>query len=254
MLVDTHSHIYSKEFNGELSEAIKRAVDNGVERILLPNIDSSSIRLMLDLVDQYPQICFPMIGIHPTSINEDYEEELELVEYWLTKRKFYGIGEIGIDLFWDKTFVEEQVVAFKYQLQLAKNHGLPLSIHTRESFELVYEILKEEQFPGMKGVFHAFTGTVEQANLVIDLGFKLGVGGIVTFKNSGVDKVISEIDISHLILESDAPYLAPTPLRGKRNESAYIIYTAQKLSEIYGLGVDEVARQTSQNACTLFGI
>jgi TatD DNase family protein len=254
MLVDTHSHIYSKEFNGELADAIKRAVDNGVERILLPNIDSSSIRLMLDLADQYPQICFPMIGIHPTSINEDFEEELELVEYWLGKRTFYGIGEIGIDLYWDKTFVDEQVVAFKCQLELAKMHQLPLSIHTRESFEMVYDILKNSQFPGMKGVFHAFTGTVEQAQQVIDLGFKLGVGGIVTFKNSGIDQVISQIDLSHLILESDAPYLAPTPLRGKRNESAYIIYTAQKLSEIYGVSVDEIARQTTQNACNLFGI
>lgn len=254
MLVDTHSHIYSKEFNGELSDAIKRAVDNGVERILLPNIDSSSIRLMLDLADQYPQICFPMIGIHPTSINEDFEEELELVEYWLGKRTFYGIGEIGIDLYWDKTFVDEQIVAFKYQVQLAKMHQLPLSIHTRESFEMVYDILKDDQFPGMRGVFHAFTGTVEQAQQVIDLGFKLGVGGIVTFKNSGIDQVISQIDLSHLILESDAPYLAPTPLRGKRNESAYIIYTAQKLSEIYGVSVDEIARQTTQNACNLFSI
>lgn len=254
MLIDTHSHIYSKEFNGEYAETVKRAIDKGVEKIIFPNIDSSSIRLMLDLVDRFPDICYPLIGVHPTSINEEYEEELELVEYWMTKRKFWGIGEIGIDLYWDKTFVDEQVFAFRYQLRLAKLHNLPVSIHTRESFDLVYDILKEEYTPDMRGVFHAFTGTSEQAKLILDMGFKIGVGGIVTFKNSGVDKMLAGLDISNLILETDSPYLAPTPMRGKRNETSYIVYVAEKLAEIYNIPVSLVADITTKNARDLFQI
>lgn len=254
MLIDTHSHIYSKEFNGEYSETVKRALDKGVEKIIFPNIDSSSIRLMLDLVEEFPDVCYPLIGVHPTSINEEYEEELELVNYWLGKRKFYGIGEIGIDLYWDKTFVDEQVFAFRHQLRLAKQHDLPIVIHSRESFDLVYAILKEEYTPEMKGIFHAFTGTLEQAQSILDLGFKIGVGGIVTFKNSGLDKVLADLDISNLVLETDSPYLAPTPMRGKRNETSYITYVAEKLAEIYGIPVSLVSEITSNNARELFQI
>ena len=254
MLIDTHSHIYSEDFKDDLDEIVKRAFENNVLKILLPNIDSSSIKKMLDLSEQYPQICFPLMGLHPTSVNEDFMEELELVEFWLKKRKFYGIGEIGIDLYWDKTFVKEQTEAFRVQIQMAKKYELPIVIHVRESFEEVFSVLKEEGVDGISGVFHSFSGTIEQAMQVINLGFKLGVNGIVTFKNSGMDKVIEKIDTSHIILETDAPYLTPVPFRGKRNESSYLIYVAQKVAELHGMPVADVARITTQNAEDLFGI
>ncbi|MGQ8336432.1 TatD family hydrolase [Sunxiuqinia sp. A32] len=254
MLIDTHSHIYSEDFNSDIDEVINHAYENGVRKIVLPNIDSSSVKKMLDLVDSYPQICFPLMGLHPTSVTEDYEEELTLVEYWLTKRKFYGIGEIGIDLYWETRFLEEQQTAFTYQLRLATKYKIPVVIHVRESFDEVYEILMMEKTADLQGVFHSFTGTKEQADKIIDLGFKLGVGGIVTFKNSGLDKVLQDVDLSHMILETDSPYLTPAPNRGKRNESANIIYIAQKVADLHQISIDEVARITTENATKLFGI
>ncbi len=253
MLIDTHSHIYAEDFIDDLDEVVKRAYENNIRKIVLPNIDSSSIKRMLDLTDSYPQVCFPLMGLHPTSVNADYMEELELVEFWLDKRKFYGIGEIGIDLYWDKTFLKEQTMAFRIQLQMAKKHKLPVVIHVRESFDEVYSVLKEEG-EGLTGVFHSFTGTLEQAEKVIDMGFKIGVNGIVTFKNSGLDKVIKNIDLSHILLETDAPYLTPTPFRGKRNESSYLIYVAQKVAEVYNVSVSEIGSITTRNAELLFDI
>lgn len=254
MLTDTHSHIYSEEFNGEIDEVLKRALGHGVEKILLPNIDSSSIKTMLDLADKYPGICFPMIGIHPTSVKEDFEEELEVVEFWLSKRTFYGIGEIGVDLYWDKTYREEQEHVFRRQLKLAQKFDLPVSIHLRDSFDVVLENVKKEYFSGMKGVFHCFSGNAKQAKEVIELGFKIGVGGTVTFKNSGVDKMLANLKPEDIVLETDSPYLAPVPLRGKRNESGHLIYVAKKVSEIFNLPEEEIARITSTTASELFGI
>jgi len=254
MLIDTHSHIYSTDFIHDLDEVIQRAYSNDVRKIILPNIDSSSVKNLLNLVDTYPHICIPLMGLHPTSVNHDYQEELQVVDYWLKKRKFYGIGEIGIDLYWDKSFLEEQIHAFKFQLELARQYQLPVVVHVRDSFDEVYKVLLEVKDNDLRGVFHSFTGTIEQAKLIIDLGFKIGIGGIVTFKKSGLDETIKQIDPSHLILETDSPYLTPTPFRGKRNESSYLIYIAQKIADLYQITVGEIAKITTENAKNLFGI
>jgi TatD DNase family protein len=254
MLIDTHSHIYSTDFNADIDEVITRAYANDVRKIILPNIDSSSVKNMLDLTDTYPHICFPLMGLHPTSVTHDYQEELQVVEYWLKKRKFYGIGEIGIDLYWDTSFLEEQIHAFRYQLNLAKQYRLPVVVHVRDSFDEVYTVIKEEKDENLNGVFHSFTGTIEQAQLVTGLGFKIGVGGIVTFKNSGLDNVIGQVAPSDLILETDSPYLTPTPHRGNRNESSFLIYVAQKVAELHGLTTGEIAQITTENARKLFNI
>jgi len=245
MLIDTHSHIYSTDFIQDLDEVVQRAYSNDVRKIVLPNIDSSSVKNLLNLVDTYPHICIPLMGLHPTSVTQDYKEELQLVEYWLKKRKFYGIGEIGIDLYWTKTFLEEQTDAFRFQLSLAQQYKLPVVIHVRDSFDEVYAVLKDINDENLTGVFHSFTGTIEQANLVIDMGFKIGVGGIITIK---------QIDPSHLILETDAPYLTPTPFRGKRNESSYLVYVAQKIADLHQVTVGEIATITTENARKLFAI
>jgi TatD DNase family protein len=254
MLIDTHAHIYSEEFNGDIDEVITRAYDSDVRKVILPNIDSSSVKKMLDLADQYPQICYPLMGLHPTSVGEDYQDELELIEFWLKKRKFYGIGEIGIDLYWERTFLEQQIIAFRHQLQLAKKYQLPVVLHVRESFDEVFAVVEEELDAGLTGVFHSFTGSAEQAARITGLGFKIGIGGIVTFKNSGLDEVVRQIDPKHLILETDAPYLTPSPFRGKRNESSYLIHVARKIADLHDLSVHEVAKITSANAVNLFGI
>uniref|UniRef100_UPI003216D10D TatD family hydrolase n=1 Tax=uncultured Draconibacterium sp. TaxID=1573823 RepID=UPI003216D10D len=254
MLIDTHSHIYSEDFIHDRDEALQRAYESGVKKIVLPNIDSGSIKHMLDLTDAYPHLCFPLMGLHPTSVDEDYKEELQAIEYWLGKRKFYGIGEIGIDLYWDKKFIEEQKDAFRYQIQLAKKFALPIVIHVRNSFEETYQIVREEQDGSLKGVFHCFTGDETEASKIVDLGFLLGIGGVVSFKNSSLDEVLLKTDLNNLVLETDAPYLAPVPKRGKRNESAYLMYTAQKVAEIYNVPVARVAEITTSNARSLFGI
>jgi TatD DNase family protein len=194
------------------------------------------------------------MGLHPTSVNHDYQEELQVVEYWLKKRKFFGIGEIGIDLYWDKSFLEEQTHAFRFQLDLAKQYKLPVVIHVRDSFDEVYEVLHDMKDENLSGVFHSFTGTLEQAGMIIDLGFKIGVGGIVTFKKSGLDQIIKQIDPSNLIIETDSPYLTPVPFRGKRNESSYLVYIAQKIADLHNVTVGEIAKITTENARNLFMI
>lgn len=254
MLIDTHSHIYSTEFIHDLDEVIQRAYSNDVRKIILPNIDSSSVKNLLNLVDTYPHICIPLMGLHPTSVNHDYQEELQVVEYWLKKRKFYGIGEIGIDLYWDKSFIDEQTHAFRFQLELARQYKLPVVVHVRDSFDEVYSVLAEVNDDKLNGVFHSFTGTIEQAKQITDLGFKIGVGGIVTFKKSGIDQVIKQIDPSHLILETDSPYLTPSPFRGKRNESSYLVYIAQKIADLHQMTIGEIAKITTENSRKLFGI
>jgi TatD DNase family protein len=254
MLIDTHSHIYSEDFNYDIDEVMQRSYDNDVKKHILPNIDSASIKRLLDLSDSYPYLCYPLMGLHPTSVSNDYKEELEAVEYWLDKRKFYGIGEIGIDLYWERSYVKEQQDAFRYQIKLAKAYNLPVVIHLRNSFDEVYTIVKEEQDGNLNGIFHCFTGDREEAEKVIDLGFFLGIGGVVTFKNSLLSQVIKSVDVENLVLETDSPYLAPVPKRGRRNESSFIVFVAQKVAEVYGVSVEQIAEITTANARNLFGI
>ncbi len=254
MLIDTHSHIYSEDFNHDIDAVVQRSYDNDVKKVILPNIDSGSIKRLLDLSDAYPHLCYPLMGLHPTSVSDDYREELAAVEYWLEKRKFYGIGEIGIDLYWERSFLKEQQEAFRTQIKLAKANGLPVVIHWRNSFEEVYRIVKEEQDGTLRGIFHCFNGHYGEAKKVIDLGFFLGIGGVVTFKNSSLSQVISQVGVKNLVLETDAPYLAPVPKRGRRNESSYLVFVAQKVAETFGVSVDHVAEITTANARRLFKI
>ncbi|MBN2648742.1 MAG: TatD family hydrolase [Prolixibacteraceae bacterium] len=254
-MIDTHSHIYSEDFNGEVDEVVRRAFEAGVDKILLPNIDSSSIKMMMDLSARYPEALFPMMGIHPTSVKEDYEDELEVISYWLRKERFFGIGEIGIDFYWDNTFRTEQEFVFRKQLQLAQEYELPVSIHTRDSFDTAFRIVEEElQNGSLSGVFHCFTGTVGQAQKVLSKGLKIGVGGIVTFKNAGIDRMIEQLSLKDIVIETDSPYLAPSPMRGKQNESSYLVYIVEKLADIFHTTGDEVKRVTTQTAQEIFRI
>ncbi|MCK5170252.1 MAG: TatD family hydrolase [Bacteroidales bacterium] len=250
--IDTHTHLFLPEFDSDRDQVIINAQENGVKRVLLPNVDRSSTEHLLNLVAKYPDFCFPMMGLHPTSVTGNYKEELKNVESWLDKRKFYAIGEIGIDLYWDKSFKTQQEEAFRYQINLAKKYDLPIVIHARESFDEIFRIMDEVMDEKLNGVFHAFTGSNNQATKIIEWGFKIGIGGIVTFKNSGLDKVVNNIDINHIVLETDSPYLAPVPKRGKRNESAFMLYIAQKIAEIKNLTLEEVAQITTSNAKQLF--
>lgn len=253
MFVDTHSHIYSEEFSSDRNEVIARALKAGVNRIILPNIDSSTIKPMLDLVDSAPRLFIPLLGLHPTSVKEDFRKELMIMEYWFEKRNFAGIGEIGIDLYWDKTHINEQIEAFRIQLGWAKKMKIPVVIHVRDSFNEVIEVLKQEKDTTLTGVFHSFTGNADQAAQVIELGFKIGIGGIVTFKNSGLDETVQQIDLQHILIETDSPWLAPVPHRGHRNECAFITAVAAKISSLHQTSVEEVARITTINAQQLFG-
>ncbi len=251
-LIDTHTHLYLEEFDDDRASVVERAIESDVRFMLLPNIDSSSTEPMLNLCKQFPENCFPMMGLHPTSVKDDYQDELKKVEEFLINKKFYGIGETGIDLYWDKTFIEEQKIAFSRQVEQAKEYSLPIVIHSRDSFDEIYEILLKLNSDELTGVFHCFTGDYEQAQKVTGLGLKLGIGGVLTFKNSGLDKVMERIDLEHIILETDSPYLTPTPFRGKRNESSYVKYVAEKLAAIKNTTVDAVAEITSKNAIDLF--
>jgi TatD DNase family protein len=254
ILTDTHTHLYSKDFDSDRKTLIESAINNGVKRFFLPNIDIDSIPGMIEVEEQFPNHCFAMMGLHPCSVNATYQNQLKVIKHWLGKRKFVGIGEIGIDLYWDKTFKIEQQDAFRTQIQLAKEYNLPYVIHSRNSFNEVMEIVSEFKQDTIKAIFHCFSGTVEQAEEVIAAGnFKLGIGGVVTFKNSGLDKVVEAIDLKHLVLETDAPYLAPIPYRGKRNEPDYLLLVAKKIAEIKNISVEEVAAVTSQNSIEVFG-
>lgn len=253
-LIDTHSHIYSDDFNDDIEKVISNCKDVNIQKILLPNIDSESIPKMNDLVERFPDMCVPMMGLHPTSVKENYREELEHCKTWLAKVEYCAIGEIGIDLYWDKTFVKEQQIVFETQINWALEKDLPIVIHARDSFDEIFEIMEGYRNTKLNGVFHSFTGNREQAQKAIDFGFLLGINGIVTFKNSGLDKTLASLSLNDLILETDAPYLAPVPKRGKRNESSYLVHIANKLSDIYQVRLDEVARITSANAEKLFNI
>jgi TatD DNase family protein len=234
---------------------IEKAIAAGVTRFFLPNVDSESIPGMFQVEKEFPENCFPMMGLHPCSVNATYQQELRVVEYWLNKRKFVAIGEIGIDLYWDKTFFEQQQDAFRTQINLAKKYNLPYVIHSRSSFDETMQIVNEFKNDNLKAIFHCFSGNVEQAQQVIASGdFKLGIGGVVTFKNSGLDKVVEAIDLKHIVLETDAPYLAPAPYRGKRNDPEYLLLIAQKIAEIKNISIEEVAAVTTQNSIDVFGI
>lgn len=253
-ITDTHTHLYASEFNEDRTEIINRAIQNGVTRFFIPAIDSNSTQKMYDLEHQFPENVFLMMGLHPCYVKENYLEELQLVETELARRKFCAIGEIGIDLYWDKSTLEIQKTAFKYQIQLAKKYKLPINIHCREAFDEIFEVLKSEKSDDLFGIFHCFSGTYEQALQAISFNMKLGIGGVVTFKNGKIDQFLNQIDIKNIVLETDSPYLAPNPYRGKRNESSYLVNVVDKLSEIYGLSNDEIARITTENSKSIFGI
>ena len=254
ILIDTHTHLYLEEFDEDRQQVVENAIDNNIRYMMLPNIDSSYIKPMMELSDMFPENCFPMMGLHPTYVKKNYRDELFIVDEWLEKEKFYGIGETGIDLYWDKTFINEQKIAFSHQIELAKKYKLPIVIHSRDSFNEIYPILEELNSPDLTGVFHCFTGNVEQAEKIISLGLKLGIGGVLTFKNSGLDKVVERISLDHIVLETDSPYLTPTPFRGKRNQSSYINHIAERLALVKNVSKEMVAETTSENAIQVFNI
>jgi TatD DNase family protein len=252
--IDTHTHLYLPEFDTDRDEVVNRAVSNGISKMLLPNIDILSVDRMLSAVNRYHGICFPMTGLHPTSVKDDYISQLDKLESLVTKQKFVAIGEIGIDLYWDKTFLKEQLISFRRQIAFASDKGLPVVIHSREAFPEVFSVLDEFKGKTLKGVFHAFSGNIEDARKAIEMGFKLGIGGIVTFKNSGLDKIVKETGPGNLILETDSPYLAPAPHRGKRNESSYICIINKKLADIFGIKEEDMASITYSNSVSLFNL
>ena len=254
--IDTHTHLFLKQFEDDIDDVIEIAIRSGITKMFLPNISSETTDSMLQLCEKYPENCFAMMGLHPCDVKkETMEKELFHVKEMLEKEKFIAVGEIGLDLYWDKTTLEIQKMAFEFQIELAKKHKLPIVIHVRDSFEQAIEIVENLNDENLSGVFHCFTGNVDDSKRITDLGnFYLGIGGVLTFKNSGVDKTIEKIDMKHLLLETDSPYLSPTPYRGKRNESKYIVNIAEKLSEIKGLEIEEIAKITTKNAQNLFKI
>jgi TatD DNase family protein len=254
--IDTHTHLFASEFKDDIDIVVKNAINSGVSKMLLPNIDSSTTNNMLQLCNKYPQHCFPMIGLHPCSVKKDnIDKEILHVEEMLNKNKFIAIGEIGLDLYWDKSTLSYQKVAFESQIKLAKKYQLPIVIHVRDSFNEAIEIVEKLNNENLSGVFHCFTGNIQEAERIINLqNFYLGIGGVVTFKNGGINKIINQISLDNIILETDSPYLTPTPFRGKRNESKYLVNIAQKMSEIYEIDINEIANKTSSNAINLFKI
>ncbi|WP_299432644.1 TatD family hydrolase [uncultured Aquimarina sp.] len=261
ILTDTHTHIYSESFEEDQDEMMQRAISAGVERFFVPAIDSGYTQSMYDIEKRYPKNVFLMMGLHPTHVKENYKEELQHVEEELEKRlnensnkKFYAVGEIGIDLYWDKTFLKQQQESFRHQIRLAKKYKLPIVIHCRDAFEEVFEVLESEKGEDLFGIFHCFTGTIDDARRAVSYNMKLGIGGVVTFKNGKIDKFLNEFSLDHIVLETDAPYLAPVPYRGKRNESSYLTQVVERLSDIYGKSPEEIAGITTKNSKDIFGI
>ena len=254
MITDTHTHLYSEQFDEDRKAMIQRAKDAGVSRFFIPAIDSSYTNRMLTLEEENPEDVFLMMGLHPTSVKENYLEELAHVKEWIDKKSFYAIGEIGIDLYWDTTFLKQQQEAFRTQIKWAKSQKLPIVIHCRDAFDEIFEVLESEKGDDLRGIFHCFTGNLEQAKQAISYNMKLGIGGVATFKNGKIDKFLNEIDLKHIVLETDAPYLAPKPFRGKRNESAYITNVVDKLVDIYQVSYQEIAQITTQNSKDVFGV
>jgi len=253
-IIDTHTHLYLNQFKKDIDDVIASAKEIGVKKFIFPAIDSSHFDSMHSLKNKYPNEIYLMSGLHPTDVKENYKDELDFVVNTLKTNNYVAIGEIGIDLYWDKTFLKQQQEAFIFQIRLAIKHDLPIVIHCRQAFDQIFEILDKENCDKLRGIFHCFTGTFEEAQRAIDLGFVLGIGGVVTFKNGGIDKFLHKIDLKNIVLETDSPYLAPVPFRGKRNESSYIIYVIEKLSEIYGISKEKIAEITSKNAEKVFGL
>ena len=251
-MIDTHTHLYDEQFEQDRIEMIQRAIDSGVERMYLPNCDATTIEPMFEVERKFPNHCFAMMGLHPCYVKENVDEELNIVRKWLDERKFCAVGEIGLDYYWDKSFVELQKQAFRTQIEWALEFDIPIVIHTREATKDTIDIVKEYSAKGIKGVFHCFSGSYETAMQIIDMGFYLGIGGVLTYKNAGLQEVVQRLDLKHLVLETDAPYLTPAPFRGKRNESQYVHYVAQKLSELKDISLDEIDRITTTNANELF--
>ena len=252
--IDTHTHLYLEEFKEDIDNVIEQALHNNIDKFFLPNIDSSAIEDMLLLEQKFPGKCFPMMGLHPCYVKENYLSELNIVEEWLAKRSFAAIGEIGLDYYWDTTFKEQQMHCFTTQMQWALKYNLPIVIHSRNATPETIEAVKPFAAKGLKGIFHCFGGTVAEANAIIELGFLLGIGGVCTYKKAGLDQVLQHIDLQHIVLETDSPYLTPVPYRGKRNESAYIKIIAQKVAEIKACSLEEVARVTTRNALRTFKV
>ena len=253
-IIDTHTHLYLKQFKEDIDKVISKAKENGVSKFIFPAIDSSHFENMHKLKNRYPENIYLMTGLHPTDVKENYKEELDFITKTLKNHNYVAIGEIGIDLYWDKSFLKQQQEAFRFQIRLAIKNDLPIVIHCREAFDEIFEILNEENCETLRGVFHCFTGDLDQAKKAISLGFLLGIGGVVTFKNGGIDKFLNQIDLKHIVLETDSPYLAPVPFRGKRNESSYIIYVLEKLSELYKIPKEEIASVTTNNAKKMFSL
>lgn len=254
IITDTHTHLYSEAFNEDRNEVISKAIDLGIQRFFIPAIDSTYTQSMYDLEKSFPDNIFLMMGLHPTHVKENFLEELQHVEEQLDERKFYAIGETGIDLYWDKSFLKQQQEAFLHQIKLAKKYKLPIVIHCREAFDEIFEILEQEKGDDLFGIFHCFTGTILQANKAISYNMKLGIGGVSTFKNGKIDQFLNQVDLKHIVLETDAPYLAPVPYRGKRNESAYITEVLNKLESIYNVDSSVIAEITTENSKEVFGI
>ena len=254
IITDTHTHLYSEAFDDDRQEMLQRAIDMGVTRFFVPAIDSTYTKAMFKLEQDFPENVFLMTGLHPTHVKENYKEELNHVEGLLQKRSFIAIGEIGIDLYWDTSTLSIQKQAFKYQIDLAKKYGLPIVIHCREAFDEIFEILEEKKGDDLFGIFHCFTGTLEQAYKAISYNMKLGIGGVVTFKNGKIDKFLNQIDLKHIVLETDSPYLSPVPYRGKRNESSYIMNVLEKIATLYNCTKAEIADITTKNSKHIFGI
>lgn len=237
-----------------MAKQMDRCFENEVERLFLPNVDSNSIDKVMQTVSAYPDHCYPMLGLHPCSVKEDYRLELETIEKALSQYKVYAIGEIGLDLYWDKTKLKEQIEAFKIQVDWAKDRNLPIVIHCRDAFDELFAVLKDLRDDKLRGIFHCFTGTLEQAKEAIEYGFYLGIGGVVTFKNAGLDKVVEEVSLDHIVLETDSPYLAPAPFRGKENESSYLYHIAEKVADLHQRSIEEIAEITTQNSKNIFGV
>jgi TatD DNase family protein len=254
VLTDTHTHQYYQTDLQKRAEQMQRCFDNGVTRLFLPNVDSASITMVFDLVKTYPDNCFAMLGLHPCDVKENWREELKAIREAIPTHKIYAIGEIGIDLYWDKTTLDIQVEAFKIQIGWAKELKLPIVIHCRNSYDEVLQVLNEEHDENLRGILHCFTGNLDQANKLIDLGFYLGIGGVVTYKNSGLDKVVEQVDLKHIVLETDSPYLTPVPFRGKPNESSYITYVAEKVADLHQIPIEQLAEITTENSKRIFGV
>ena len=253
-IIDTHTHLYLNQFNNDFDQVITKAIDHNITKLIFPSIDSSHVEKMYKLKNHYPNNIFLMTGLHPVYVKDNYKDELDKVVKSLIDHDFVAVGEIGIDLYWDKTFLKQQQDAFEFQIELALEKKLPIVIHCRNGFDETFEILEKFKSKKMMGIFHCFTGSLDQANKSVEMGFKLGIGGVVTFKNAGIDKLIKDIDLENIVLETDSPYLAPVPFRGKRNESFYITYVIKKISEIYNISEKEVAEITTKNSKEIFKI